>query len=503
MNNWGKDKPDPTDNITPVVWKKHFKELLYEKDISTTNSKLNNYFNTFEPLLDGVITKEELKDSLKQLKGGKAPGPDGILAEYLQAFGHVAEDTLLKLIKVMFSNHIYPSKWTRNFIKPIYKKHDITIPDNYRGLAIGSVFAKLFSFILLNRLNRYIEEKEIISANQIGFMKGSRTSDHIFLIKTIVEKVVKKGHKKNLFCAFIDFKKAYDTVNRSMLLNRLKELGINGLLYTNIVAMYQKTEYIIKYKNGYLDAIDSNLGLKQGCPLSPMLFNIYIDDIGDIFDNQCEPVIMLGKNINHFMYADDLILLSLSKEGLQRCLNKLQDFSNRKHMTISVEKSKTMIFNKTGKLIKHIFTVNGEKLEPVQTFCYLGFDIKASGTVNYAINTLYDKANKAMRPILRAITRFQIPAKTSIKLFQTLISPIMLYNVENWATLSDKRLNNFTTDTIFKEMSDTKSNILHRKFIKFILGVTKSCPTLAIMGEVGETPLMIKGYILMLKYWHR
>ena len=333
-------------------------------------------------------------------------------------------------------------------------------------------------------------------------MKGYRTSDHIFLLQTIVEKVVKKSPNQKLFAAFIDFKKAYDTVNRETLLNRIQNLGINGLLYKNIAAMYRKTEYLVKIGNGHLEAINSNIGLKQGCPLSPMLFNIYIDNIGEIFDNQCEPIIIKDQKINHFLYADDLVLISHSKEGLQRCLDKLQSFAEVKHLTVSIDKSKTMIFNKTGKFIKHTFTIEGKILEPVHSFCYLGFDINASGTTHSTINSLFDKAKKAMRPILNAISRFNMPAKVSLKLFHTCIAPIMLYNVENWAVLSNKKLKNCTINT-FLEMDDAKANNLHRKFLKFILGVSKSCPTLTLMGETGELPLMLKGFRLMIKYWFR
>ena len=74
--------------------------------------------------------------------------------------------------------------------------------------------------------------------------------------------------------------------------------------------MYRKTEYLLKYKNGHLDPINSNLGLKQGCPLSPMLFNLYIDDISEIFDNECDPIAFRDKELNHFLYSDDLVLLS-------------------------------------------------------------------------------------------------------------------------------------------------------------------------------------------------
>ena len=253
--------------------------------------------------LDSMITLKELREAIGNLKGGKAAGPDEVIGEYLKNVGLAFEDILLKLVNLIFSNHIYPAKWALNFLKPIFKKDSTKDPDNYRGLAIGSAFSKLFSFILLTRLTNFIDIKNLISPQQIGFMKGKSTADHIFLLHTIVEKVVKKNRHK-LFAVFIDFKKAYDTVNRGLLMKRLQNLGINGIFMRNIEAMYSKTEYSIKLKGGYTRAINSNLGLKQGCPLSPMLFNLYIDDIKDIFDEQCEPINIHNTKINHFLYAE-------------------------------------------------------------------------------------------------------------------------------------------------------------------------------------------------------
>ena len=157
---------------------------------------------------------------------------------------------------------------------------------------------------------KFVNLKNILSPNQIRFVKGHSTSDHIFLLQTIIEKVVKKGERK-LYTAFIDFKKAYDTVDRKLLFERLKDIGINGPFLKNIKAMYENTKYSIKLKDGYTDTLNSNLGLKQGCPLSPLLFNLYIDDINKIFKNQCDPIILQGTYINHFLYADDLVLVHI------------------------------------------------------------------------------------------------------------------------------------------------------------------------------------------------
>ena len=321
MNNWGKEKKDETEQIKPSIWKEFFTKLL-NKSSKSEDSPSDTFDNlpTFHPILDRIITMDEMRKALLLLKNHKASGCDRISAEYLKAFAESFGDILLKIVQELFSKKVYPTEWTSNFLKPIYKKGDSVDPDNYRGLAIGAALAKLYSLILLGRLTEYIKKKDLLSANQIGFM--TCTSDHIFLLQTIIEKVVKKN-KKRLYAVFIDFKKAYDTVDRRKLFIRLQSLGINGIFLKNLKTMYESISYKIKLRNGYLDPITSNLGLKQGCPLSPMLFNLYIDDVKDIFDENCAPVTITDTKISHFLYADDLVIVSLTPEGLQNSLDKI------------------------------------------------------------------------------------------------------------------------------------------------------------------------------------
>jgi hypothetical protein len=328
------------------------------------------------------------------------------------------------------------------------------------------------------------------------------TSDHIFLLQTIIEKVVKKN-KIRLYAVFIDFKKAYDTVDRGKLFKRLQDIGINGPFLKNLKAMYETVSYKIKLKDGYLDPIKSNLGLKQGCPLSPMMFNLYIDDIKDIFDEQCDPVTITDTKISHFLYADDLVLVSLSPEGLQRSLDKISNYAITKSLTISIKKSKSMIFNTGGRLIKTKFYINGEALEPVKSFCYLGFQVVPSGIVTHAKEVLNDKAKKALHPLLGAIAKFNLPGKLAIRLFHTYISPILLYGVENWSILSNLDIERFEDLSLYQKTEKSITDTVHRKLLKFVLGVSKTCHNMAVYGDTGEIPLSLKGYRLMLNYWKR
>ena len=125
-----------------------------------------------------------------------------------------------------------------------------------------------------------------------------------------------------------------------------------------------------------------------------------------------------------------------------------------------------MVFNCAGKFVRDVFTLNGEKLEPVQAFCYLGFDIKCSGTIKHAMNVLNDKGKKALRPLLCAIGRFNIPAKTSIRLFHSYVAPILLYNLENWSTLNDKTLQKVDIDFLFFQKRSTQNRYYPQKILE-------------------------------------
>ena len=437
MKEWGRESQDPSTNIPPDRWVSYFKNLL-----NTPNALPLEVpgLKQFIPEMDGKISLTELTEAVTRAKNGKACGPDGIMIEYIKHATENVIKTLLILMNATFCHVIYPKAWSINYLKTLYKKDAKDDPDNYRGLAIGSAIGKLYSMILLQRLEKFIDKNNLLSPNQIGFRKGFRTADHIYVLKTLVTKITKNKNTK-LFVAFIDFKKAYDTVNRSKLLERLSKMGVGHKFLSNLKALYTNVEYIIKSKSSLSKPIPSNLGLKQGCPLSPLLFNLYIDDISEYIENMTDPDVSLqGQMISHFLYADDLVLLSTSKEGLQTKLDGLSKFAEDRDLTVNTKKSKIMVFNKTGRRYKVDIKINGNKLEVVQKFTYLGIDITSSGFFTSAIKELASKAKKAMMPLYRTIIQFQIPFRKSLKLFRTYIEPILLYNAENLSILTDKQM---------------------------------------------------------------
>ena len=504
MKGWGRETVDPSDTIPPQDWEEHFKNLLNTKEIQDQN--IPKTPNNPSPVMDRKIKMEELETVLAKSKFGKARGPDGTLMEYFKYAPENVRKTLVGLMNIIFSSAIYPTSWAVNFLnKAIYKSGPTSDPGNYRGLAIGSAIAKLYSAVLLNRLETFVTEQNIISMCQIGFRKLFRTADHIYVLKTIINMKISKGER--LYAAFIDFKKAYDTVNRQKLLSSLHSIGVGSKFADNIKAIYNKVEYTMKFKGRVMNPISSNLGLKQGCPLSPLLFDLYINDIAKYLDKDSkEPNITLqGTEITHFLYADDLVIVSPTKKGLQDKLDNLSQFAKDKDLTINTKKSQVMIFNKGGKLLKDQFTIDGKALEIVSSYTYLGIDIPTNGSFNPGLAQMNSKAKKAMMPLYTTIMQFNIPFHKALKLFQTYVEPILLYNAENFATMSEKQVDKCKQGALDIYKIATKANMTttQLKFIKFILGVGKHSPNMAVFGEAAVIPLQMRAYTTMLKFWDR
>ena len=164
--------------------------------------------------------------ALRSLNYKKSCGPDGISNEMLKMCCSFNIDLFVKLFNVILKAGVYPYMWRENFIKPIFKGGCVSDPSNYRGIALSSCMGNIFSKILYNRLEKYLYTNSIICKEQIGFKKGSRTDDLILTLKTIIDKAFKSS--KKVYACFIDFKKAFDTINMEALFYKLFQYNIKG-----------------------------------------------------------------------------------------------------------------------------------------------------------------------------------------------------------------------------------------------------------------------------------
>lgn len=226
----------------------------------------------------------------------------------------------------------------------------------------------------------------------------------------------------------------------------------------------------------------------------------------NIFDDTCGPIKILERQLSHLLYADDLVIMSTSEAGLNNCLKRLSDYCDTWQLEVNMKKSQVIIFNKSGrKLTDYKFIFNDNPMEVVNSYCYLGIDIFPSGSFRTSIVNLMDKAQKAMFPLFSTVAQFQLPCSNGINLFNSLIKPICLYNAENLVYLSRHQIESLKEKrvSLFSYIMQTEHSKVQLKFLKFILGVNRSCSNIATMGEVGEFPIYLSGLATLLSFWHR
>jgi hypothetical protein len=169
--------------------------------------------------------------------------------------------------KILISG-IYPGNWSRGYISPIFKSGDRSKPDNYRGIAITGCLSKLLNSILNSRLDIFLIKHKLINPFQIGFTKDSRPSDHMFVLKTLIDKYLHK--KEKLFACFVDFRKAFDTVAHTAIYLKLLDMNVGGLFYNLIKDMYKISAVCVKVGQNLTDSFESSIGVRQGDVLTPI-----------------------------------------------------------------------------------------------------------------------------------------------------------------------------------------------------------------------------------------
>ena len=223
--------------------------------------------------LNRNISFEELEKVLLKAKNGKSVGIDQIPYEILKLDS--VKSVLLSLFQLVFDTSLIPSLWRKAVIFPLLKdpSSDKRVPLNYRGISLLSCLSKLYSAFVNNRLTTYLENNDMLSDEQNGFRAERSCEDHVFTLSSIIR------NKPSVFATFIDLKKAFDFVDRDLLLYKLLLLNIDGKIYNSIKSIYSKTTASIRVNGTLTDWIDCRSGERQGDNCSPTLFSIFIDDL--------------------------------------------------------------------------------------------------------------------------------------------------------------------------------------------------------------------------------
>ena len=223
------------------------------------------------------FTLDEINKNIKCLNNNKASGIDLIKNEFLKNAPQCVLKLTVKLFNLILKTGFVPLEWCLGLIIPIYKnKGSANDPNNYRGITLLSCLGKFFTLCINIRLGKYLESRGFIAEEQAAFREGYGTMDHVFVFNEIINFYI--HNKKKLFACFIDYEKAFDTIDRTSLWGKLLENNINGNVFKVIFNMYKNAKSYVKNETLMSGIFSCNVGVRQGENLSPLLFSIFLND---------------------------------------------------------------------------------------------------------------------------------------------------------------------------------------------------------------------------------
>jgi hypothetical protein len=253
-------------------WKENYQEL-YNNHNPVNKAMTDTIPQMPEMEEEPPIMREEIAKAIKNMADGKAPGFDCITAEELKASGETGIDVLHKLCIKIWNEETFPDDWGKAIITPIFKKKDKLDCGNYRGISLLSHGGKIFTHILQNRIKRKTEE--ILSESQAGFRPGRSTVDQLFSLRQIAEKYLERN--KDVFCCYIDFEKAFDSVWQEGIWKALAFFGFPEKIIRLLKALYSTSQSAVRVNGELTDWFTTKVGVRQGCVISPQLFNILLE----------------------------------------------------------------------------------------------------------------------------------------------------------------------------------------------------------------------------------
>ncbi|KAG7311162.1 hypothetical protein JYU34_002159 [Plutella xylostella] len=394
-----------------------FYKALYDSDDILETCITNKALKDIPPLL-----KSEIRYVIENLKNNKATGKDKISNEVIKCY---CED-LLEPLQLIYNKILHtgtlPKQWYLASIILLHKKKCQKDINNYRPISLSSTLYKIFMTVLKNRLYRALDENQTVE--QAGFRKGFSTMDHLHTLNMIIEKY--SEYNKSLYICFIDFTKAFDSINQNYLLRALQNQGIDAGYVKILEKVYSKSMASINLETEG-PTFPLRKGVKQGDPISPLLFNSLLEEVFRSIDWRDRGIKINGINMTSLRFADDIIFVSESSNELQETLSTFQTALASSGLQINETKTKLMT-NTTQTPIN----INNIDLEYVEDYIYLGQNISFKEKMDKEITRRINIGWKKYWS-LKHIFKSKLHQSLKSKVFNTCILPAMTYGAQTWA----------------------------------------------------------------------
>ncbi|KAL0810833.1 hypothetical protein ABMA28_010143 [Loxostege sticticalis] len=395
------------------------------------------------------ITDSEIETALSRMKNGKAAGSDNVLVEMVKAGGESVIKTLNTLFNKCLEEGKIPEEWQCANVILLFKKGNRADLNNYRPISLLSQLYKLLTKILTIRLTSKLDFYQ--PKEQAGFRSGYSTMDHILTLRIVIEKTTE--YNMPLWLAFIDYKKAFDSVETWAIIQSLQNARIDHR-YSRLVDYITKTSKMKVNIPPETRAIKIEKGVRQGDSLSPKLFTLVLEDIFKNLRWENLGLEIEGKRLNNLWFADDIVLLTDNPIDLQTMIQDLSDASLQVGLEMNLGKTKIMT-NCTD--ITTNITVNQTTIDRVEKYIYLGQEIRM-GKENQ-VNEISRRTRLAWAAYSRIefALRMNITTEQKARIFDACILPVLTYGAETWV---------FTKDSI------NKLRVAQRAIERKLVGVT-------------------------------
>lgn len=409
-------------NICTEFYKTLYSDQNQQNIYNEHNNRNCNIVKTINCGIPPLDTKE-VTEVISKLKIEKSPGPDHITNESIKAASTLLSTPLTYLFNRIIESASIPTQWSETNVILIYKKGAPQDIGNYRPISLLPCLYKIFTTLINRRISVILETVQPVE--QAGFRKGFSTIDHIHTLDLLIEKYQEK--QKTLHIAFIDYKKAFDTVSHTSIWNTLEEQGVNNNYIQVIKSIYSNSTGRVKLEK-IGPSFPIKRGVRQGDPMSPTLFIAVLESIVRKLDWEKCGLYIDGKYLSHLRFADDIVLLSESATQLQHMLNSLNVHS--KQVGLEMNLSKTMLM--TNSIEKKKISIDNKILDYTEDYIYLGKQIsfdrnRNNQEVERRVQLAWNKYWS-----LKEIFKSNMPVNIKTKVMTSCILPCLTYACQTW-----------------------------------------------------------------------
>lgn len=381
------------------------------------------------------VTVAEIKKALLQMKNNKSPGDDGIVAEAIKLGG----EKLIQMLTILFTECLErgttPSQWHNAVIVLMFKKGDLTNLANFRPISLLSHIYKLFTKVITNRLSNKMDFYQ--PREQAGFRSGFGTNDHLQVVKSIIEKCVE--YNRPLVLIFVDYEKAFDSVNQQKMLEALNECRIDHRYTTVIKNIYDNATACVRLHED-TQKFNIHRGVRQGDTISPKLFNTLLEYMCKRANLDEKGMNINGEQLSHLRFADDIVLITDRIDNAIEMCERLYHASMQVGLKINYSKTQVM----TNLVLSENINIAGTTIEQTSAYKYLGHEIRLSRD---------NQTNELIRRIgltwaaygkLRDVFKSDLPVCLKRKVFDQCVLPVLTYGAET-LTLTKTSANKIRT----------------------------------------------------------